>query len=476
MAKPPPKPPIFTVTGATMNFTQAGTYTFDYLTPGKVKVLLDGGQATFIKTGDFNAITVFNIAAGATVTIGVGDLGARTTDGAGELNVMGVSFRAADVGPEYNFEPLSNLDGLLNALFGSGGDATGWGDNLESVFERLTVNGNEADTIKLVWDFLDGLYVQAGYGHPDINEAFVRLGVQYADYLADGGAPLTTLVAKYVPDGGDAGGIADRLQSMHDNLLGNFNDADLVSRFGTDPVLYAELKALIPDDLENRGAFSGNESALGGAAHDQVRAVDWDHGWSRPDWLDVGYNAVVDARAQDPGGTEMIYGDGNTIDDWNTVRHEGAGFELALKVKHRQGDEYGETSVDPDGTANYTVLSGAQSGAPNRAEWNFDFAATILPAGDDDDITFKLFIDIDPTEGESFVEIPLTDEYGAPYGDQNSANYAFFSSLIDTDPGTEGVQPYAFGEGTFTIRLEGYVDGVLAATNAVRVFVDDPLV
>jgi len=475
MAKPPPKPPIFTVTGATMNFTQAGSYTFDFLTPGKVKVLLDGGQATFIKSGDFNAITTFNIAAGATVNVSVGALGARTTAGAGELNVTGVGFRAADVGPEYNFEPLSNLDGLLNALFGSGGGATGWGDNLESVFGRLTINGGEADTIKLLWDFLDGLYVQAGYGHPDINEAFVRLGVKYADYLADGGAPLTTLVAKYVPDSGDAGSTADRLQSMHDNLLGNFNDADLQGRFGAGSDLYNALKSLIPDDLENRGVFSGQESALGGASHDGVRAVDWDHGWARPDWLDVSYGAVVDTRAQAPGGTEMIYGDGNTITGWNLVRHEGAGFELALKVKHRGDGDYTPTGA-ADGVVDYTVLSGPQLTNSARAEWNFDFAATILPAGDDDTITFKLLVDIDPTAGESFVEVPLANQYGAPYGDQNSSNYAFFSSLIDTDPGTEGVQPYAFGEGTFTIRLEGYVDGVLAAASAVRVFVDDPLV
>jgi len=475
MAKPPPKPPIFTVTGATMNFTQAGSYTFEFLTPGKVKVLLDGGQATFIKTGDFNAITTFNIAAGATASIGVGDLGSRLTAGDGLLNVTDVSFRAADVAPQYNFEPLNNLDGLLTDLLGSGGGATDWGENLESAFARLLVNGGEADTVKLLWDFLDGLYGAAGYYNVDINEAFVRLGVKYAEYLADGGEPLTTLVAKYVPDGIDGGATPDRLQSMHDNLLGNFNDADLAGRFGAGSALYLDLKALIPDDLETRGAFSGAESTLGGAAHDNVRAVDWDHGWSRPDWLDVSYGAVVDARAQDPGGAEMIYGAGNTITGWNLVRHEGAGFELALKVKHRGDGDYTPTGVD-GGVVDYTVVSGPQTGNPARAEWNFDFAATILQAGEDDTITFKLLVDVDPTAGESFIEVPLTNEYGAPYGDQNSSNYAFFSSLIDVDPVTEGVQPYAFGEGTFTVRLEGYVDGVLAAANTVRIFVDDPLV
>ena len=36
---------------------------------------------------------------------------------------------------------------------------------------------------------------------------------------------------------------------------------------------------------------------------------------------------------------------------------------------------------------------------------------------------------------------------------QNSQNYAFYSSLIDSDPGQRGVQPYAFGPAEFDVVM-----------------------
>jgi hypothetical protein len=41
----------------------------------------------------------------------------------------------------------------------------------------------------------------------------------------------------------------------------------------------------------------------------------------RPDYLDKGVDVSVDARAQDPNGLEMRYGDGNTTDGFSIVRH-----------------------------------------------------------------------------------------------------------------------------------------------------------
>src|SRR3712207_7833339 len=53
----------------------------------------------------------------------------------------------------------------------------------------------------------------ANYYVAEINEAFVRLGVEYAQYLERGGVPLTDVVVKYTKDDADAGDIPERLRS-----------------------------------------------------------------------------------------------------------------------------------------------------------------------------------------------------------------------------------------------------------------------
>ena len=89
------------------------------------------------------------------------------------------------------------------------------------VMRHLTVNGNTADAFKVVWDALDARYNAQGYYNDVTNEQFIRLGVEYAKYLEADGKELSFTVAKYTADGLDPGSTADRLQSMHDNLLGN---------------------------------------------------------------------------------------------------------------------------------------------------------------------------------------------------------------------------------------------------------------
>jgi hypothetical protein len=174
----------------------------------------------------------------------------------------------------------------------------------------------------------------------------------------------------------------------------------------------------------------------------------------------------------------MYYGAGNPTDDWTIVRHEGAQVELALKVKHRGGDEYPEASIGPDGVAKYTVLAGGMPGNPNRAEWNFDFAATDFSA--DTNFTYTLEFDIDPTEGEEWITLyssalPLDTDFGSGSTFQNSTNIAFYRNAIDIDPNTPGIQPYALGDGTFGVRLTAYdaETGAMVARNQVDVIVGD---
>jgi hypothetical protein len=359
-----------------------------------------------------------------------------------------VTFHEADAsGP---FEISRNLDQQIGRMISRHG--------IEFTVDHLRVNGRESDTFKVLWDYLDDAYVSgANYYNLPLNETFVRLGVEYVEYLEDGGIPLTFVTAKFAADS-DSDGIPQREQSMHDNLLGNLTTAAIQDRF--DGAKEAQLLALVPDEYGDRPYYDGNEAHVGGAAHDAVRAFDFDHGWWRPDYLDRDPNGLVDPLARDGG--QMYYGSGNTIDDWNIVRHEGAQVELALKIKHRGGDEYAEAWFDGDGIAHYEVNGGSQIGVPNRAEWNFDFAATDFSP--DDNFTYKVQIDTDPTDDVDWLTVyssanPLDTDMGTGATFQNSSNYAFYAAFVDGDPDTHGVQPYAFGEGEFNIRLSVYGEG-----------------
>lgn len=452
MSRPASKATVI-LTNGNLHFTQSGVYTIDYLPSGNVQIKLDGGKATVLKPAEYASVTSFSFAPGATLN--------------SPLNVNGVTFTEA--GPGGPFEINLNLDNLLGTLIASKG--------IEWTVDNLLINGSQADTFKVLWDYLDDAYVAGNnYYNLPLNETFVRLGVEYAEYLEAGGDPLTFTTAKYQADN-NGNGIPQREQSMHDNLLGNLTTAAIQDRF--DGAKEAELLALVPDDYGDRPYYDGNEARVGGPVHDAVRAFDYDRGWDRPDYLDVSYNGVVDAAARD--GNEMFYGDGNTIDDWNIVRHEGAGVELALKVKHRGGDEYAESSIDANGIAHYRVLDGSQPGNPNRAEWNFDFAATDFSP--DDDFTYTLELDIDPGAGEQWVTLyssaaPLDTDFGNGATFQNSTNIAFYRTLIDADPNTAGIQPYAFGEGEFNVRLSAFDadSGLLVATNEMVVHVDPLLI
>ena len=442
---PKPADKFVSISNGELSFFQPGNYAIDF-TGSSVSVSRGSG-------------TIFTDAQWASVTSV--DLGRIN-----KLSLSGIGFQEA--GPGGPYESSDNLDALLGTILSERG--------LDWAFGHVTVNGSDADLFRLLWDYLDDQYVAgANYYNLPLNETFVRLGVKYIDYLAAGGEPLTFETAKYAADN-NANGIPQREQSMHDNLLGNLTSGALDDRFGSDPDLLAELKALIPDEYESRPYYDGNENHVGGAAHDAVRAFDYDRGWDRPDYVDANLDGVIDLLAQNGG--EMFYGSGNTIDDWNIVRHEGAQVELALKVKHRQGDEYAEAYVDDDGVAHYEVLEGPQPGNPARAEWNYDFAATDYSA--DDDFTYTFELDFDPGEGVQWVTLfssaaPGDTDLGGDATFQNSGNVAFYLAAMDSDPDTAGVQPYAFGEGMFNIRLSAYdaVTGDLVIGHQAIIHVGD---
>jgi hypothetical protein len=444
MPKPISKATVV-VTGTNLHFPQPGDYTIDYLPSGNVKIQVDGGHSYVMGAAEYASIKSFSFADGASL--------------GGPVQVNGVSFTEA--GPGGPFEVSPNLDSLIGEMISTHG--------IEYTAEHLLINGSAADTFKVLWDYLDDAYVAGNnYYNLPLNETFARLGLEYAEYLEAGGEPLTFITAKYASDS-NANGIPQREQSMHDNLLGNITTASIEDRFSG--ALEAELLALAPDEYQDRPYYDGNEPRVGGAIHDAIRAFDYDHGWDRPDYIDRSYNGLIDPLARDAAApNSMYYGNGNPVDDWNLVRHEGAQVELGLKVKHRGGDEYAEASIGPDGVAHYNVAAGPQAGSPNRAEWNFDFAATDYSP--DTEFTYVVELDVDPGAGEDFVTIyssdaPLDTDFGNGSTFQNSFNVAF----VDTDPATPGTQHYGFGPAEFNVRISAYDGSQLVLTHEVIVHV-----
>ncbi|MDR6663754.1 T1SS-143 domain-containing protein, partial [Tardiphaga robiniae] len=180
---------------------------------------------------------------------------------------------------------------VSNGLAGLQADPSQVHALLATIQSELGVNAGTAITI--IWNALDDAYVAQGANQITINEAFTRLGIEYAAYVKAGGTPLLDVVAKYTTDTNNDG-IPERLQSLHDNLLGNLSEAALQQRYGADPLhgIFAGQISAIDPDLLDRPYASGNAGSAGNtAAHawdvangfaDQISgqliATDVDHG------------------------------------------------------------------------------------------------------------------------------------------------------------------------------------------------------
>jgi len=104
------------------------------------------------------------------------------------------------------------------------------------------------------------------YYNTTINDAFIDLGIAYAQYVKAGGKPLADIV-KYAPDSADdADATPERLQSLHDNILGNFDELSIADKFGAgaaaiiDRIQQAGLGELIGEE----GNFTDGRPIYGG--------------------------------------------------------------------------------------------------------------------------------------------------------------------------------------------------------------------
>jgi hypothetical protein len=194
-----PKNDFTTVAGGVLSFNKPGNFEIDF---AGTSVVINRGGGSTLSDAQFDALT------------GV-DLGRVN-----KLALSGIAFGEADETGNYKFEPDDNYDVLIKSVVDQRG--------VQGAIDTLSVNGGKADVFKLLWDYLDDHY---SYYDTAINGFGVELGLSYAKYLQSGGAALTDVVAKYTPDGGDGGTAPDRLQSMHDNLLGNLSIDGIVDKF-----------------------------------------------------------------------------------------------------------------------------------------------------------------------------------------------------------------------------------------------------
>ncbi len=302
-------------------------------------------------------------------------------------------------------------------------------DVLDDVHALL--GGDMATAIAVVWHYLDVEYGLVTGGTPAVNEAFVYLGVAYAEYLKDGGRPLTDTIAKFTPDSpADADSNPERLQSLHDNLLGNLNSVSLGARFsGT---LLGDLTALVQGvdgDLLSRPVYSGDEGVTNNSAG-------WDatHGYTSAtisgvlNASDVDHDAVLTWSIQGSGdGTYGTISIDPTTGEWTYTLDDSRPATQILGTGDVETDSFTAIVTDDKGaTASVTVTITVNGTDDNR--YVGTLGADIITGGDGNDLLVGL-TGIDTLNG------------GA--GDDT---FLIGADIVDAD--TYGPRDFALGDGT----------------------------
>ena len=192
---------------------------------------------------------------------------ANLIEHANSIPVNGIGFVEADAAFDFKFEPTADLSALVSGMIAERG-----------VTGALDALGSGSDAFKLVWDELDDNYT---YYNTNVNDAFIDLGIAYANYLKDGGAPLDNVV-KFQADNGDADLVPERMQSLHDNILGNFDELSIVDKFGagSDAILDRIDDAGLGALIGVRGDYADGRGVYGGYDHqDPTQTVQFDQGY-----------------------------------------------------------------------------------------------------------------------------------------------------------------------------------------------------
>lgn len=237
----------------------AGNYVFNFTNNKNfVQIEQENGQTTNLRASEFETVSTIVIGQNTNVTLDFARLGTIELDfqANGRVNLTGITFKTADVTSDSKFDLDQNLDSIISELIQERG--------ITGAIDALTINGNKADTFKVIWDHLDDNY---SYYNTAINDAFIDLGIAYAAYLKDGGVPLTDIVKYQADSAGDADAAPERSQTLHDNILGNFDETSIADKFGAagDDAIFqriidaglAEILGEIGNTSDGRGVYGG---------------------------------------------------------------------------------------------------------------------------------------------------------------------------------------------------------------------------
>lgn len=206
----------------------SGAYVFNGTASGNISMKVVGDQASFTRSG-VEATTKLTVSGTPTVQIALAEHDALIANGveldgldirfigSGNVDITGVEMGSAVIGgaEPYLASKNTNIAKIISpSIEGSA---------------NITINGNDADLIKLSWIYFDQKYYAefpVSYNDLALTVAKADLALKYVSYLADGGLPFTDFVAKIA---GTADNVT-RSQSMHDNLLGELVRAALDDR------------------------------------------------------------------------------------------------------------------------------------------------------------------------------------------------------------------------------------------------------
>ncbi|WP_436212241.1 beta strand repeat-containing protein, partial [Bradyrhizobium sp. LjRoot220] len=360
----------------TLNLSSDGSYT--YVPTSAVQSLGVGDLVTDTFTYDVDDGSGNPATANLVITI-TGSNDAPTVDVGGAATGVYAggaldNVVTADVAANNKFEPVQQID--VAAMLALDPTTIDMDAVLTAIQGQLPAGSGRADAIAIVWDHIDDNY---SYYNTYINTVSAFLSIEYANYLEGGGKPLLDVIVKYTPDGGDAGTAPDRVQSLHDNLLGNLSSGGLLDKLstsGSNPApneayyqaILAKLATEDMSDLLTRPYYSGNEGSTNNAlAFDQANGLAG--GASQLVATDVdGDTMTWSGNANGTYGTFAIAADGK----WTYTVDNARAETRALAEGQAVTESFIATVTDQNGATATQTVTVTVNGSNDIAQLGFN--------------------------------------------------------------------------------------------------------
>ncbi|WP_193367595.1 NosD domain-containing protein [Pelagibius marinus] len=428
--------------GAVDTLTNVESLRFDdgkTLTLGSGALDISKLGAVSVTFASLDGLTKITTAASQNITLDATQIdtiseadGTLTIAGGGAVNVVNAGLTLPNDGTAPSVQNLLGLefDGLAAAK--------------SLVPENLTIDGSHTAVFAAFWIQLDLLYIDgSNYLNLDINTPVAYLGNDYAAYLAAGGEALLDLVK--VPSG--------RLQTLHDNLLGNIGDSPINSRFinhpdGSQPDPRTDTGQTFGERPYHDGSVDGSNLYDDPDLAASTIAYDLTHGVQFPDGLPAPY-AVLDGADTLIGDTadDLFFGgggddsiDGDDGDDTATYLGGRLDFEVEgnaegdVLVADGAGNQGEDTLVSietlqfEDGTLRFgATLARAVAESDGGGTDGFH------PGSGNSDVNFTIH---DNTEAKVEAAIKATARY---HGDLESDGQTYYATLGFSDKDADGL-------------------------------------